>query len=47
MKGSIACLLGAVKVLRNLDIEPACEVECCLCTDEEIGVCPRARRIPA
>ncbi len=43
MKGSIACFLGAVKVLHDLGIEPAYEVGCCLCTDEEIGVYPGAR----
>jgi len=43
MKGSIACFLGAVKVLSDLGIEPQFSVNCCLCTDEELGVYPGAR----
>lgn len=43
MKGSIACFLGAVKVLHDLGIEPRYAVSCCLCTDEELGVYPGAR----
>ena len=43
MKGSIACFLGAVKVLKDLGIEPKFSVDCLLCTDEEIGVYPGAR----
>ena len=43
MKGSIACLLGAMKVLKDLSIEPGFSVDCLLCTDEEIGVYPGAR----
>ncbi len=42
MKGSIACFLGAVKVLRDLGIEPHYQMECCFCTDEEVGVYPGA-----
>ncbi|MCG6910566.1 MAG: ArgE/DapE family deacylase [Deltaproteobacteria bacterium] len=43
MKGSIACYLGAVKVLHDLAIEPHYELDCLLCTDEEIGVYPGSR----
>ena len=43
MKGSIACCLGAVKVLHELGIEPHYELDCLLCTDEEIGVYPGSR----
>jgi succinyl-diaminopimelate desuccinylase len=43
MKGSIACYLGAVKVIHELDLEPHYELDCLLCTDEEIGVYPGAR----
>jgi succinyl-diaminopimelate desuccinylase len=43
MKGSIACYLGAVKVLHEMGIEPHYELDCLLCTDEEIGVYPGAR----
>ena len=43
MKGSIACLLGTMKVLHDLGIEPQYSVNCLLCTDEEIGVYPGAR----
>ncbi len=37
MKGSIACFLGAMKVLSDLGLEPKYSVNCLLCTDEEIG----------
>ncbi len=43
MKGSIACFLGAMKVLHDLGIEPHYDVGCNLCTDEELGVYPGAR----
>jgi len=43
MKGSIACFLGAMKVLTEMGIEPHYSVGCNLCTDEEIGVYPGAR----
>lgn len=43
MKGSIACFLGAAKVLSEMGIEPKYSVNCCLCTDEELGVYPGAR----
>ena len=43
MKGSIACYLGAIKVLHEMGIEPHYELDCLLCTDEEIGVYPGAR----
>jgi succinyl-diaminopimelate desuccinylase len=43
MKGSIAAFLGAVKVLHDLGLEPRYQMECCFCTDEEVGVYPGAR----
>lgn len=43
MKGSIACFLGAVKVLHKMGIDPHYELNCLLCTDEEIGVYPGSR----
>jgi succinyl-diaminopimelate desuccinylase len=43
MKGSIACFLGAMKVISDLGIEPHYDVGCNLCTDEELGVYPGAR----
>ena len=43
MKGSIACLLGAIKVLHDLGVEPNFDLECLMCADEEVGVYPGAR----
>ena len=43
MKGSIACFLGAIKVLHEMGLEPHYSVNCLLCTDEELGVYPGAR----
>jgi succinyl-diaminopimelate desuccinylase len=43
MKGSIAAFLGAVKVMQALGLEPHFQIECCFCTDEEVGVYPGAR----
>ena len=43
MKGSIACFLGALKVLNEMGIEPCFEIDCLLCTDEETGIYPGAR----
>ncbi len=40
MKGSIACLMGALKVIHELSLEPKFDMHCMLCTDEEIGVYP-------
>lgn len=40
MKGSIACLMGALKVMHELSLEPKFDIHCMLCTDEEIGVYP-------
>jgi succinyl-diaminopimelate desuccinylase len=40
MKGSIACLMGALKVMSELSLEPKFDIHCMLCTDEEIGVYP-------
>jgi succinyl-diaminopimelate desuccinylase len=43
MKGSIACFLGAMKVLHEMGLEPHYALSCLLCTDEELGVYPGAR----
>ncbi|MFC2077755.1 M20 family metallopeptidase [Candidatus Bipolaricaulota bacterium] len=43
MKGAIACLLGALKVMHEMDLEPSFEIDCLLCTDEEVGIYPGAR----
>lgn len=43
MKYAIACYLGAVKVLHEMGLEPHYDLECMLCTDEEIGVYPGAK----
>jgi succinyl-diaminopimelate desuccinylase len=43
MKGSIACFLGAMKVLQEMGVEPHYALSCLLCTDEELGVYPGAR----
>ena len=43
MKYAIACFLGAMKVLNDKGIEPHYDLNCCLCTDEELGVYPGAR----
>jgi succinyl-diaminopimelate desuccinylase len=40
MKGSIACLLVALEVMKELNLEPAYDMICTLCTDEEIGMYP-------
>lgn len=40
MKGTIATLLTAAEVMRELDLEPAWDLTACICTDEEIGVYP-------
>ena len=40
MKGSIACLMTALKVMHDLSLEPKFNMHCMLCTDEEIGVYP-------
>jgi succinyl-diaminopimelate desuccinylase len=40
MKGSIACLMTALKVMHDLSLEPKFNIHCLLCTDEEIGVYP-------
>ncbi|MBI5605621.1 MAG: ArgE/DapE family deacylase [Deltaproteobacteria bacterium] len=43
MKGSIAAFLGAARVIRAMGLEPRFQMECCFCTDEEVGVYPGAR----
>ncbi len=40
MKGSIAGLMGALKVMHDLSLEPNFSMSCLMCTDEEIGVYP-------
>ncbi|UCD56951.1 MAG: ArgE/DapE family deacylase [Candidatus Hydrogenedentota bacterium] len=40
MKGSIASLMGALKVMHDFSLEPKFNIHCLLCTDEEIGVYP-------
>jgi succinyl-diaminopimelate desuccinylase len=40
MKGSIACMMGALKVMHELSLEPKFDIHCMFCTDEEIGVYP-------
>lgn len=40
MKGSIAALLGALKIIEDLGLTPKYDVQAMLCTDEEIGVYP-------
>ncbi len=42
MKGSIASLLTALKVMHDLDLKPCFNIHCLMCTDEEIGVYPGA-----
>ncbi len=36
-KGSIASLMGALKVIHELSLEPNFNIHCVLCTDEELG----------
>ena len=36
VKGNIACLLTALEVMDELEIEPSFDLICCLCTDKEI-----------
>lgn len=43
MKGTIATVLTALAVMRDLGLEPAYEITYILCTDEEIGVYAGAR----
>jgi succinyl-diaminopimelate desuccinylase len=43
MKGSIACFLGAMKVIHEMGLEPHYSLNCLLCTDEELGIYPGAR----
>ncbi len=43
MKYAIACFLGAVKVISEMGLEPHYDLNCLLCTDEEIGVYPGSR----
>lgn len=40
MKGTIASLLTALDVIRDLGLEPVWDITACICTDEEIGVYP-------
>lgn len=43
MKGSIACLLGAARIMHENGLEPHYDLQPLLCTDEELGVYPGAR----
>lgn len=43
MKYAIACMLGAAKAIKDFGLEPNYEMDCLLCTDEEVGVYPGAR----
>lgn len=43
MKYGIACMLAAAKAIKELGLEPHYEMDCLLCTDEEVGVYPGAR----
>jgi len=40
MKGSIASIIVALEVIRELDLKPHFNLICTLCTDEEIGMYP-------
>lgn len=40
MKGPIACLLTALKVMHDLELKPCFDIHCMMCTDEEVGVYP-------
>jgi succinyl-diaminopimelate desuccinylase len=42
-KGPMACVLGAVKVVRDLGLELEFDIDCLFCTDEEVGHYPGAR----
>ncbi len=36
-KGAIACVLGALKIIQELGLEPKFSIDCLLCADEELG----------
>jgi len=42
MKGQIACLITALKIINDLKITPQFDINCMMCTDEEVGVYPGA-----
>jgi succinyl-diaminopimelate desuccinylase len=42
-KGPMACVLGAIRVMHQLGLEPKYDIECLFCTDEEIGHYPGSR----
>jgi succinyl-diaminopimelate desuccinylase len=42
MKGQIACLLTVIKVINDLKLSPQFDLNCIMCTDEEIGYYPGA-----
>ena len=44
-KGPMACVLAAVKVIRDLGLEPEFDIDCLFCTDEEVGTYPGARHL--
>ncbi|MFC1937001.1 M20 family metallopeptidase [Chloroflexota bacterium] len=42
MKGAIAALLTALKVMHDMNLKPHFDIHCMICSDEEIGVYPGA-----
>jgi len=42
MKGQIACLLTVIKVINDLKLSPQFDLNCIMCTDEEVGYYPGA-----
>lgn len=42
MKGQIACVLTVMKVINDLKLTPQFDLNCIMCTDEEIGYYPGA-----
>lgn len=43
MKGSMACLILALQLIKNLELEPRYNIRIFNCTDEELGVYPGIR----
>ena len=44
-KGPMACILGALKIMHELGLEPKYDIDCLFCTDEEVGHYPGSRYI--
>jgi len=42
-KGPMACVLGAMKIIHELGLEPKYDINCLFCTDEEVGHYPGSR----